>query len=191
MTNFMAAPGEMLSQHARLRPSASQASFFDSKQAPFAVRRNSYSFSNLRSTLNSSRSSSIRSMPASSLSLDTKSEGALSNSDDKCLAFSAYWVAEKPKDIDSDAPPSSPLPATDIPSPAQPPASYPGHVPVSEDDTNLGPEPSQHVDYLSHDWKEEDMWSSWRHIVEHRSVYRERSIRERIVEAVGKIAIWT
>jgi hypothetical protein len=36
-------------------------------------------------------------------------------------------------------------------------------------------EPSHHVDYLSHEWKEEDIWSSWRHIVEHRKVYGERS----------------
>ncbi|KAJ4296237.1 protein phosphatase regulator [Kalmusia sp. IMI 367209] len=175
MTDVMAPPGEMLSQHAPLRPSASQASFFDSDQAPFAVRRNSYSFSDLRSSLNSSRSSSIRSTPASSLSLDTKSEDELSSSDDEGLAFPAYRAAEKPKDADSDAAPSSPLLATDMPSPIHPPASTPDHVPVSEDDTNLRPEPSQHVDYLSHDWKEEDIWSSWRHIVEHRSVYGERS----------------
>jgi len=31
------------------------------------------------------------------------------------------------------------------------------------------------VDYLSYDWREEDIWSSWRHIVEHRKVYGERS----------------
>ena len=175
MTNVMAPTEEMLSQHAPLRPSASQASFFDSNQAPFAVRRNSYSFSDLRSSLNLSWSSSIRSTPASSLSLDTKSEDELSSSDGEGLAYPAYWVVENPKDIDSDAPPSSPLPATDIPSPTHPPASTPDHVLVSEDDTNLRPEPSQHVDYLSHDWKEEDIWSSWWHIVKHRSVYREHS----------------
>ncbi|KAK7177823.1 hex2 protein [Paraphaeosphaeria sporulosa] len=161
----------MLSQHAPLRPSALQAAFFDSNQAPFAVRRNSYSFSDLHS----SRSSSIRSTPASSLSLDTKSEDELSSSDDDGLAFPAYWAAEKPKNISSDSPPSSPLPATDIQPPTPPPASTPDHVPVSGDDTNLRPVPSQHVDYLSHDWKEKDIWSSWWHIVKHRSVYRERS----------------
>ena len=46
---------------------------------------------------------------------------------------------------------------------------------MSEDDTAVRVEPTQHVDYLSHDWNEEDIWSSWRHIVEHRRVYGERS----------------
>jgi hypothetical protein len=46
---------------------------------------------------------------------------------------------------------------------------------MSEDDTAVRKEPSHHVDYLSYDWREEDIWSSWRHIVEHRNVYGERS----------------
>lgn len=33
------------------------------------------------------------------------------------------------------------------------------------DDTAVKPQPTRHVDYLSHDWKEEEIWSSWRHIV--------------------------
>jgi len=46
---------------------------------------------------------------------------------------------------------------------------------MSEDDTAVRKEPSHHVDYLSYEWREEDIWSSWRHIVEHRKVYGERS----------------
>jgi hypothetical protein len=42
---------------------------------------------------------------------------------------------------------------------------------TAEDDTAVRNEPSRHVDYLSHDWKEEDIWSSWRHIVSKRKVY--------------------
>jgi Fungal protein of unknown function (DUF1752) len=42
---------------------------------------------------------------------------------------------------------------------------------TAEDDTAVRHEPSRHVDYLSHDWKEEDIWSSWRHIVSKRKVY--------------------
>ncbi|KAJ5517525.1 hypothetical protein N7527_009085 [Penicillium freii] len=38
--------------------------------------------------------------------------------------------------------------------------------PPSADDTLIEDEPSRHVDYLSHDWKEEDIWSSWREIGE-------------------------
>jgi len=36
---------------------------------------------------------------------------------------------------------------------------------VIGDDTAVKRQPSRHVDYLSHDWKEEDIWSSWRHVV--------------------------
>ncbi|KAL8808579.1 MAG: hypothetical protein Q9200_004228 [Gallowayella weberi] len=39
------------------------------------------------------------------------------------------------------------------------------------DDMNIQNEPSRHVDYLSHNWKEEDIWSSWRHVVARRKVY--------------------
>jgi len=43
------------------------------------------------------------------------------------------------------------------------------------DDTAVKQEPKQHVDYLSHDWREEDIWSSWRHIVSQRKVYGQKS----------------
>jgi hypothetical protein len=43
------------------------------------------------------------------------------------------------------------------------------------DDTAIRQEPSQHVDYLSYDWREEDVWSSWRHIVSQRRVYGQQS----------------
>ena len=55
------------------------------------------------------------------------------------------------------------------------PNSEPEHMTVSEDDSAARQEPSRHVDYLSHDWREEDIWSSWRHIVSKRKVYGERS----------------
>ncbi|KAF2146498.1 uncharacterized protein K452DRAFT_219146 [Aplosporella prunicola CBS 121167] len=53
--------------------------------------------------------------------------------------------------------------------------STPEPLPVAEDDTAIKPEPSRHVDYLSHDWKEEDIWSSWRHITTNRKTYGQRS----------------
>jgi hypothetical protein len=43
------------------------------------------------------------------------------------------------------------------------------------DDTAIKQEPSQHVDYLSHNWREEDIWASWRNIVSQRRVYGQRS----------------
>ena len=39
------------------------------------------------------------------------------------------------------------------------------------DDMAIRSEPTRHVDYLSHTWKEEDIWSSWRHIVARRKIY--------------------
>ncbi|PVH92751.1 hypothetical protein DM02DRAFT_575302, partial [Periconia macrospinosa] len=178
MADVMTPPVEMLSQLAPLRSPPSHASFINSNKAPFALRRKRFSFSDLndlRSSLNSSRTSSVQSTPASSLSLDLKSEDESSSSDDEGLAFPAYSVAEKAKAVEAEAPTSSSLLTTVTPSPSEAPACTSDHVPVSEDDTNLRPEPSQHVDYLSPDRKEEDVWSSWRHIVEHRSVYGEQS----------------
>jgi hypothetical protein len=39
------------------------------------------------------------------------------------------------------------------------------------DDTSVRTRPLRHVDYLSHSWKEEDIWSSWKHIVSQRKAY--------------------
>lgn len=41
----------------------------------------------------------------------------------------------------------------------------------AEDDLALRTQPSRHVDYLSHNWREEDIWSSWKHIVTRRGEY--------------------
>ncbi|CAK3959871.1 hypothetical protein DOTSEDRAFT_68686 [Lecanosticta acicola] len=49
-------------------------------------------------------------------------------------------------------------------------------TPTVVDDTAVKEEPSRQVDFLSHDWREEDIWSSWRHIVSQRkTVYGEKS----------------
>lgn len=41
----------------------------------------------------------------------------------------------------------------------------------AEDDTAVSSRPSRQVDYLSHDWREEDIWSSWRYIVARRDEF--------------------
>uniref|UniRef100_A0A8H7NKV0 Nitrogen regulatory protein areA GATA-like domain-containing protein n=1 Tax=Bionectria ochroleuca TaxID=29856 RepID=A0A8H7NKV0_BIOOC len=41
----------------------------------------------------------------------------------------------------------------------------------AEDDSAVSSKPSRHVDYLSHEWKEEDIWSSWRYIVTRRGEF--------------------
>lgn len=51
----------------------------------------------------------------------------------------------------------------------------PLRTPLMIDDTAVKIQPSRHVDYLSHDWCEEDIWASWRHIVSRRNVYGQRS----------------
>lgn len=56
--------------------------------------------------------------------------------------------------------------ATDTPKPDTP--ECPEHA---EDDTALTTRPSRQVDYLSHEWREEDIWSSWRYIVSRRGEY--------------------
>lgn len=39
------------------------------------------------------------------------------------------------------------------------------------DDAAIETEPSRHVDYLSHEWREEDLWSSWRYIAARKHAY--------------------
>ncbi len=54
------------------------------------------------------------------------------------------------------------------------PVSTPGSPDVlerAEDDIALKAQPSRQVDYLSHNWREEDIWSSWKHIVSRRGDY--------------------
>ncbi|KAK4128212.1 hypothetical protein N657DRAFT_562487 [Parathielavia appendiculata] len=41
----------------------------------------------------------------------------------------------------------------------------------AEDDIALRAQPSRHVDYLSHNWREEDIWSSWKLVVSRRGDY--------------------
>ena len=45
------------------------------------------------------------------------------------------------------------------------------HVERAKDDNMVRDQPSRYVDYLSHDWEEEDIWSSWKHIVSKRKIY--------------------
>jgi hypothetical protein len=38
----------------------------------------------------------------------------------------------------------------------------------ADDDAAINTQPWRNVDYLAHDWKEEDIWSSWKYITSHR-----------------------
>ncbi|KAJ5602182.1 hypothetical protein N7510_011716 [Penicillium lagena] len=55
--------------------------------------------------------------------------------------------------------------------PSASPAPWPVHSPAA-DDTSIEQEPpSRHVDYLSHDWAEEDIWASWRYVTSRKDKY--------------------
>jgi hypothetical protein len=111
-------------------------------------------------------------------------------SPDDALSFPSYEQVDyiNPDDQDDHddqgdgpAPPSSPHEGLTDDSPSIPsddltPLPTPEiNFVLAEDDTAIKQAPSRHVDYLSHDWKEEDIWSSWKHIVSNRKVYGERS----------------
>ncbi|KAK4635547.1 hypothetical protein CLAFUW4_00851 [Fulvia fulva] len=79
-------------------------------------------------------------------------------------------------------PPSSPAFCDDSSEPTQSTCTdttrsdSPLPTPTVVDDSAIKQEPSRQVDFLSHDWREEDIWASWRHIVSQRkAVYGERS----------------
>jgi len=48
---------------------------------------------------------------------------------------------------------------------------FPDPVEYAEDDTTVRTQPSRNVDYLSHNWTEEEIWSSWKHVVLKRKAY--------------------
>lgn len=68
---------------------------------------------------------------------------------------------------------------TILPVPDSAPTSHPrtdSLVPVgsaehAKDDTTVQNQPTRYVDYLSHDWEEEDIWSSWKNIDSNRKAY--------------------
>jgi hypothetical protein len=169
--------------HTPMRSPSSSSLFTDS----YSLRRNQNSLPDLRiHSPSSSRTSSLRSTPSSSLSLDTRSDE--SSSEDDSLSFPNYASASRYRkpiasfDLETTnlAPASASLPRSPSPTPvdafsSDTPLTTPDPLPMSEDDTAVRKEPSHHVDYLSYVWREEDIWSSWRHIVEHRKVYGERS----------------
>lgn len=118
-----------------------------------------------------SRSSSFHSTPPSSLSLNAPS------CDDE-LSLPSYGADEAnytPQHNHSrhDQGPvntrEEDASGTDDPDAA---AAVMAHV---ADDTEVKEEPTRQVDYLSHEWKEEDISCSWKYIVSRRKEYGERS----------------
>jgi hypothetical protein len=65
-----------------------------------------------------------------------------------------------------------------------PESSSPEAIEHAEDDVAISATPWRHVDYLSHDWCEEDIWSSWKHLRSKKKVY---SKKERLENAAWRI----
>ncbi|QDS68078.1 hypothetical protein FKW77_009965 [Venturia effusa] len=151
-----------------------------SKYVAPAASAESYSQSSSTSSSSSSRTSQVDLTNASSFASTVSSSLTLDTSYDldDDTNFTLFNGGGYMNPYEDDEPPS---PRTDnsytVPSPTS--ESTPTHTPdthiVAEDDTAIRQHPSRHVDYLSHDWKEEDIWSSWRHIVSKRRLYGERS----------------
>lgn len=116
---------------------------------------------------------SCSSTPASNLSLSTDSESydgqilrGLADDDD--IIFPEYngYLDTTPSPEELEPPPSPRVANSDTSTTEL--SSQTSDKPSSVDDTAVGAQPTRHVDYLSHAWREEDIWSSWKHIVSNR-----------------------
>lgn len=120
---------------------------------------------------------SYQSTPASSISLD---QGCDDSDEEDQIVFPAYddvGYYGQPEDLEPAASPRGSGESYTV-SPTSNTASTDASRPDSpilaehaEDDTALRSQPSRHVDYLSHNWREEDIWSSWQLIVSKRGTY--------------------
>lgn len=122
---------------------------------------------------------SFASTPASSLALD----GDCGNHDDEDIVFPSYDDVGYYDQVEDLEPPASPRtgdsytvsPTSNSTSTNASRPDSPEPVEHAEDDTAVRIPPSRHVDYLSHNWKEEDIWSSWKLIVSKRNAYNNSS----------------
>ena len=111
-----------------------------------------------------SRGTSSASTPASSISLYPRERIGGDQDDD--MIFPSY-EASGPQSS-SKYIPQPQQPDRDDQSPIATPREVPELPSKVNDDQALEAEPTRHVDYLSHEWREEDIWSSWRYIVHRR-----------------------
>ncbi|OAL35256.1 hypothetical protein AYO20_05510 [Fonsecaea nubica] len=113
----------------------------------------------------SSRRDSNASTPASCLSLDQRD---IMDEDDD-MAFPAFGAADHGTKSSRDTTVSTEQ-HDDIPtqvlSPPTDDTSLTGRK--TQDDQSIEAEPTRHVDYLSHEWKEEEIWRSWSYVVHRR-----------------------
>lgn len=111
---------------------------------------------------------------------------SLSYADDYCfdedeIEFPTYDDGgnhRRPLDLVSPMAPMSASPP-EIPQPPEPEL-----VEKAEDDVALLSEPSRHVDYLTHEWCEEDIWATWKYL---RTTRKRVSNRERLENASWRL----
>ena len=92
---------------------------------------------------------------------------AFDSLDKSCLSLPTSTTTTTTADADSTVPSITTANTTRSNSPLP--------TPTVADDTAVRDEPSRHVDYLSHNWQEEDIAASWRHIVSQRKTYGPQS----------------
>ncbi|OAA45526.1 HEX2 protein-like protein [Metarhizium rileyi] len=129
---------------------------------------------------------SFSSTPASNLSISSDFDETLGIDDSTEDLFSLpllsqekfFLQPELQRDDNLEPPPSPKTGDSYTVSPTEPGASVstsgpdtPDITEHAEDDTAVSSKPSRQVDYLSHDWKEEDIWSSWRYIISKRGEF--------------------
>lgn len=125
---------------------------------------------------------SFSSTPASNLSLDSECEervriGSVQRNEEIILPqydeSGLYSPGEEleppPSPRTGDSYSVSPNDAETSTSTSRP--ESPDAIEHAEDDTAVRVQPSRHVDYLSHNWREEDIWESWKYIVSKRGEY--------------------
>lgn len=171
---------------AGLRRTASQTCFFLDQSSPSQTNSSENYARRCSSSLSSSAPSSPRLASQDLLSLPSCSStpaSSLSLRDQFCLdegdgvqPFSYFHnLGEDSLDEENSTPSNSPprsshqelshyLRALDTPNPAFKSRRSAG------DDLAVEEQPSRHVDYLSHEWEEDEIRSSWRHVVGKRRV---------------------
>lgn len=142
---------------------------YDTSRLPASLPSSAPSSPHL-SAPESSNQPSYTSTPSSSLSLDEQCH----TQEEKDIAFPLYDDLE---DMQQTVPAPTPESVNDVAAASALPflTEVSDSTPAAGDDTNLKTKPTRHVDYLSHNWKEEDIWASWRHIVARRKDYSNSS----------------
>ncbi|KAK8924712.1 hypothetical protein H634G_06766 [Metarhizium anisopliae BRIP 53293] len=161
--------------------------------APFNPPSKAYTDSDLSSAPSSppaiqaeSTDVSFSSTPASNLSISSDFDETLGIDESPEDHFSLPLLSQEKfflqpdfqHDDNLEPPPSPRTGHSYTVSPAEPEVSVatsgpdtPDVTEHAEDDTAVSSRPSRQVDYLSHDWKEEDIWSSWRYIISKRGEF--------------------